>query len=249
MKKIFSKYADYYDLLYKNKSYKRETNYIEKIINNYAGKKLKILELGCGSGGHAFELKKKGHHITAVDASKKMIEIANKKNVNNNITFIQEDLKKFISKKKFDVVILLFHVVNFLKQKKELKKLSINSHQNLKKNGIIIFDFINLNGVIADKPKKKIKVIKHKELTIMRKTKPFFIKNKKLFNVEFEMIINKKNKLIDKFFETHNLKLHPLDEILEIFKSKFSFINVFKWMKFNKISNKDWFGLYIFKKN
>ena len=178
-----------------------------------------------------------------------MIEIANKKNVNNNITFIQEDLKKFISKKKFDVVILLFHVVNFLKQKKELKKLSINSHQNLKKNGIIIFDFINLNGVIADKPKKKIKVIKHKELIITRKTKPFFIKNKKLFNVEFEMIINKKNKLIDKFFETHNLKLHPLDEILEIFKSKFSFINVFKWMKFTKISNKDWFGLYIFKKN
>ena len=76
MKKIFSKYADYYDLLYKNKSYKRETNYIEKIINKYAGKKLKILELGCGSGGHALELKKKGHAITALDTSKKMIEIA-----------------------------------------------------------------------------------------------------------------------------------------------------------------------------
>ena len=155
MKKIFSKYADYYDLLYKNKSYKRETNYIEKIINKYAGKKLKILELGCGSGGHALELKKKGHAITALDTSKKMIEIANKKNLNNDITFIQKDLKKFISKKKFDVIILLFHVVNFLKQKKELKKLSTNSYKNLKKNGIIIFDFINLNGVIADKPKKK----------------------------------------------------------------------------------------------
>jgi 2-polyprenyl-3-methyl-5-hydroxy-6-metoxy-1,4-benzoquinol methylase len=249
MKKIFSKYADYYDLLYKNKSYKRETNYIEKIINKYAGKKLKILELGCGSGGHALELKKKGHAITALDTSKKMIEIANKKNLNNDITFIQKDLKKFISKKKFDVIILLFHVVNFLTQKKELKKLSTNSYKNLKKNGIIIFDFINLNGVIADKPKKKIKVIKHKELTITRKTKPFFIKKKKLFNVEFEMIINNRNKLIDKFFETHKLRLHSLDEIIKIFESKFSAINVFKWMKFTKISKKDWFGLYILKKN
>ena len=99
MSEIFSKYANYYDLLYKNKSYKRETYYIEKIINKYAGKKLRILELGCGSGGHAFELKKKGHHITAIDTSKKMIQIANKKNLNNKITFLQKDLKKFISKK------------------------------------------------------------------------------------------------------------------------------------------------------
>ena len=70
-----------------------------------------------------------------------------------------------------------------------------------------------------------------------------------LFNVEFEMIINKKNKLVDKFFETHKLRLHPLDEIKSIFKSKFSVINVFKWMRFSEISKKDWFGLYILKKN
>ena len=74
-------------------------------------------------------------------------------------------------------------------------------------------------------------------------------KKKKLFNVEFEMIINNRNKLIDKFFETHKLRLHSLDEIIKIFESKFSAINVFKWMKFSKISKKDWFGLYILKKN
>ena len=84
-----------------------------------------------------------------------MIEIANKKNSKNEITFIRKDLKKYTSNKKFDVVILLFHVVNFLKQKKELKILSANSYKNLKQNGIIIFDFIHLNGAISDKPKKK----------------------------------------------------------------------------------------------
>ena len=96
--------------------------------------------------------------------------------------------------------------------------------------------------------KKKIKVIKNKDLIITRKTKPLFNKNKKLFNVEFEMIINKKNKIIEKFYETHKLKLHTLDEIKKIFENKFSVINVFKWMKFSKISNKDWFGLYILRK-
>ena len=63
------------------------------------------------------------------------------------------------------------------------------------------------------------------------------------------MIINKKNKIIEKFYETHKLKLHTLDEIKKIFENKFSVINVFKWMKFSKISNKDWFGLYILRKN
>ena len=131
MNVIFSKYADYYDALYKDKNYSEESKYIEKVINKFAGKKLNILELGCGSGNHAFYLKRKGHKIVGVDRSKKMICLAKKKDKNKKIHFKTEDLRKFVSKKKFDVIILLFHVINFIEKNKDLKKLVKNKSPTL----------------------------------------------------------------------------------------------------------------------
>jgi len=72
----FAKYAKYYDRIYADKAYAVESQYIRKILKK---KKLKILEVGCGSGGHALQLHKMGHKITAIDSSKQMISAAKKK--------------------------------------------------------------------------------------------------------------------------------------------------------------------------
>jgi len=248
MNEIFSKYADYYDALYKDKNYSKESEYIEKIINKFAGKKLNILELGCGSGSHAFILQKKGHNIVAVDRSKKMINLAKKKDKYNKIKFLTKDLTKFVSKKKFDVIILLFHVINFLPTKKDLEIFSKNSSKNLKKNGIIVFDFINYDGVVSDKPQKKIKIVNQKNLRIIRETEPELIQDKNLLNIKFKMIIKKKNCIVDEFQETHKLKIHSILNIKKLFNSNFKLINIFKWMKFKTLLKNDWFGLIVFKK-
>ncbi len=249
MNVIFSKYADYYDALYKDKNYNKETQYIEKLINKFAGKKLDILELGCGSGSHAFKLQKKGHKIVAIDRSKKMINLAKKKDEYNKIQFLTRDLTKYVSKKKFDVIILLFHVINFLDSNKDLKMLAKNSNKNLKKNGIIIFDFINFDGVILDKPKKKIKIVNQKKIKIIRETEPKLIKDKSILNIHFKMTIKNKNKIIDRFKETHKLKLHSILNIKKIFTPNFDLLNIFKWMKFQKFIKNHWFGLIVMKKN
>ena len=66
----------------------------------------------------------------------------------------------------------------------------------------------------------------------------------KLFgkNYHLEGII--KNK-----FYLRRVNDYVFNTLKKIFKNKFSVINIFKWMKYNKISNKDWFGLYILKRN
>jgi 2-polyprenyl-3-methyl-5-hydroxy-6-metoxy-1,4-benzoquinol methylase len=249
MNVIFSKYADYYDALYKDKNYNKESQYIEKLINKFAGKKLNILELGCGSGSHAFKLQKKGHNIVAIDRSREMINLAKKKDKHNKIQFLTRDLTKYVSKKKFDVIILLFHVINFLESNKDLKMLAHNSNKNLKKNGIIIFDFINYDGVLSDKPKKKIKIVNQKKNRIIRETEPKLIKDKRIFNINFKMTIKNKNQIIDKFKETHKLKLHSILNIKKIFTPNFNLINIFTWMKFEKFIKNHWFGLIVMKKN
>ena len=74
----FNKYSEYYDLLYGDKDYSFESEYLYKHMTS--DKELKsLLELGCGSGGHAEFFSKKGIDITGIDMSSSMIEIAKNK--------------------------------------------------------------------------------------------------------------------------------------------------------------------------
>ena len=45
---VFQKYASFYDLLYRDKQYEKECDFIIKILDKIAPKAKKILELGCG---------------------------------------------------------------------------------------------------------------------------------------------------------------------------------------------------------
>ena len=42
MNKVFKKYGDYYNLLYQDKDYEGEVNYIDKLIANFGKKKKRI---------------------------------------------------------------------------------------------------------------------------------------------------------------------------------------------------------------
>ena len=53
---VFKDYSNYYDLLYSDKDYEAEADYIDHLIQkNNPGAKT-ILNLGCGTGKHDFLL-------------------------------------------------------------------------------------------------------------------------------------------------------------------------------------------------
>ncbi|MGZ7180607.1 MAG: class I SAM-dependent DNA methyltransferase, partial [Halobacteriota archaeon] len=77
---VFDRYAQYYDLFYRDKNYTDEVDYVDALIEKYAlGKPATILDLGCGTGGHAVLLAKKGYDVTGVDRSDAMLAIAGEK--------------------------------------------------------------------------------------------------------------------------------------------------------------------------
>jgi ubiquinone/menaquinone biosynthesis C-methylase UbiE len=74
----FGEYAKYYDLIYKDKDYRKEVDFIENIFK-ITYKPKSILEIGCGTGSYTKMLLKRGYEVTAVDISDDMLKIARKK--------------------------------------------------------------------------------------------------------------------------------------------------------------------------
>ena len=74
---VFEKYAKYYDLLYQDKDYKEETDYISSLINKHHPETKKVLEFGSGSGIHGRLLGNLGYQVTGIERSQQMIELGN----------------------------------------------------------------------------------------------------------------------------------------------------------------------------
>ena len=104
-------------------------------------KKINILDIGCGGGLLSEPMSRLGANVTAIDASKKNIEVAKfhaKKN-NLKINYLCSSPEKLNIKKKFDVILnmeIIEHVddINFF-----IKK----SSNLLKKNGLMFVATLN----------------------------------------------------------------------------------------------------------
>src|SRR6478609_9097939 len=105
----FNKYSQYYDLLYQDKNYKTEADYVYNSLNSIDSEIKTILELGCGSGSHARFLVSNEVAITGLERSESMVTEAISKNI-PDFNPIIEDIIHFELNQTFDAAISLFHV-------------------------------------------------------------------------------------------------------------------------------------------
>ncbi|MFB6197397.1 MAG: methyltransferase domain-containing protein, partial [Halobacteriaceae archaeon] len=73
----FGEYARYYDLLYRDKDYGEECNFIENTFESYADFPVKtLLDCACGTANHAIRLANRGKTVKGFDQSQTMIDEA-----------------------------------------------------------------------------------------------------------------------------------------------------------------------------
>ena len=132
----FREYAKFYDIIYKDKLYKKEANMVYK----WANKPKKILELGGGTGRHAKYWVKKAQVIN--------IEKSWDMGYHNNICQTNfGDIKEYnySQMNKVDAIFAMFNVVGYADLIYYMDKLP------LKKGGYFIFDCWD-GGVIEEAP-------------------------------------------------------------------------------------------------
>ena len=245
---IFGKnYSRYYDLLYKDKDYKGEVDYINAIIKRYSTRNCKsVLDIGCGTGKHLRFFKDAGFDVSGIDLSESMIAEA-------KIHLQQEDdlhcskASDFNLKKKFDVIVSLFHVMSYQTENMELEMVFKNVYNHLEEGGLFIFDFWYGPAVLTDPPVVKIKRLEDNELSVTRITEPVMHANSNAIDVNFEVLIEDKNShALDVINETHKMRYLFLPEIEQyIFNAGLKLINSFKWMMFSGLSVDTWYGVMV----
>jgi SAM-dependent methyltransferase len=139
-----------YGLKYDEESFSQgtigECDFIEKEIN--FNKKLKIIDIGCGTGRHSIELSKRGYSVTGIDLSESLLERARwkAKQEGLQIDFFKLDARNLPYKEQFDIAIMMceggFPLMETDEMNYEILKSVSNSLKEKSK-----FIFTTLNGL------------------------------------------------------------------------------------------------------
>lgn len=246
----FAKYAAYYDLLYQDKDYIGETNYIESLIRKFHHGAKTILDLGCGTGKHATLLAAKSYQVHGVDLSEAMLAETQKMNLDKNLVFTQGDVRFVRMNIIFDVVISLFHVMSYQITNKDLEDTFQTVFEHLAPGGILIFDCWYGPAVLTDRPTTRIKRLENEKISVIRIAEPIMHANENIVDVNYQIIIKEKGTdKVEEIKEIHHMRYLFKPELCWLLeKNGFELLDSFEFMSGRELGYQTWNGCFIVRK-
>jgi SAM-dependent methyltransferase len=215
--KVFGNYARYYNLLYRDKDYAGEAQFIHQLIQNHAPNTRSILELGCGTGTHAQLLAKEGYDVHGVDLSAEMLQQAS-----HRVSQLPQELASRLT----------FHVFSYQTTNEDLRAAFATVKSHLKPNGVFIFDYWYGPAVLSDRPSTRVKRLEDEEISITRIAEPVMHPNQNLVDVNYQVFIKEKNTgSVEELHETHRMRYLFKPEVDLLFAdSQLKLIECREWM-------------------
>ena len=252
---VFEKYAQYYDLLYQDKDYQKESGYISSLIKKYQPETSKILEFGAGSGIHGRILANAGFHVSGIERSQKMIDLGHSSNQgkdqNSSFSCIQGDCTSTILGDNFDTVISLFHVLSYQTSNEEVLAMLKNAHRQLKPGGVFIFDYWYAPAVWNLGPTLRVKRVSNQQLAITRIAEPECFRDQNIVHVNYQTFVEDlKSNYISQIKETHEMRAFETEEIKEFAsQTGFTLLHSEEWLTSHTPSKETWGVCTVLKKN
>lgn len=245
-------YSQYYDLLYSNKDYLSEVEYIDKLIKSNTNNAKTLLDMGCGTGKHAELFCNKGYVVHGIDLSLDMLKIAEtrRKGKEKNLNFSHSNITNLNLNKKFDVIVSLFHVMSYQNSNEELIKAFEVAKEHLNDGGIFIFDFWYGPAVLTDLPTTRIKKLENKNIKVTRLAEPILHSQQNIVDVNYIVFIEDKNtnEIIEKT-ELHKMR-YFFDTELEMIcdKVNLTFEKKYTWLLETEPNFNSWNAVWILRK-
>ena len=208
--------SKYYHILYKHRDEKEAIKFLDNITQYLNITKGKILDVGCGKGRHAKYFNELGFNVVGIDLSLNSIAKA-KLNETQNLKFYKFDMRNVFKENSFNVVTNLFTSFGYFDNSLDEQKTINAMVKNLKKDGILIIDFMNVKKIINNLVSKESKKINSVEFDITRELKDnYILKNISINDQDISLKFQEK---------VHALTLIDFSEMLQ--KASMSIVDIF----------------------
>jgi SAM-dependent methyltransferase len=136
-------FAELYDVFYAGKPYAQEAAFVSERLEAHRGAH-RLLELACGTGGHAFALERLGYEVTAADCSPDMIAQAQAKKarLGSGVRFATADMRDLhLGDHSFDALVCLFDSIGYVLDNAALLATLRGVRRHLRPEGLFVFEF------------------------------------------------------------------------------------------------------------
>lgn len=208
---VFNLYSRYYNLLYQDKDYVGEADYIKALLTRMGIAHGNLLEFGSGTGKHGSLLANRGYHVHGVERSAEMVAQAISV---HGFTCEQGDIRTIQLNKTFDAVLSLFHVISYQITNASLNAVFTRAREHLKPGGLFIFDFWYSPAVYSQQPSVRIKRMGDDQVEIVRLAEPVIYPNQNRVDVSYTIFSRDLvGGGLETNNETHSMRHFSLPEI------------------------------------
>ena len=209
-----SELARYYDVMHQYRDYSQECQFTHELIKRYYPGAEHVLDIGCGTGGHAIEMAQRGYSVTGIDKSQDMINIAEEKaeKAGVNIDFKCIDFHDLGGIGEFQAAYCLGYTFLYITTYAEVMSFFTTVHRVLLPQGVFLVDFINGWSLIAGIQQDKF-VYQQEGATISQFNKTFVDNKRRIRHVDFKYIIESTDGHSKTVFAEEDLRIFFDDEV------------------------------------
>jgi len=243
---VFKEYALFYDLLYREKDYEAECDFLEQVFARFASNPvLTILDLGCGTGGHLFPLAQRGYQVAGVDQSEHMLAEARAKEAKylgketiSKIGFIQGDIRTLNLERTYDAVISMFAVMGYMTSNQDFEAAIKVARKHLKTNGIFFYDVWYGPTVLTEKPTPRYKLLDQEDSRVIRFANPEISTLNHTVQIDYKILHLRDNKVLGEIDERHGMRFFfPKELEYYMQKCEFEMLRLCPFLKLDQDMN------------
>lgn len=208
---VFNAYSRYYDLLYRDKDYIAEVDYIDSLLQRHRVNGPQLLEFGSGTGKHGRLLAARGYQVTGIERSADMVAQAGS---SDGFRCQVGDICTVQLQRTFDAVLSLFHVVSYQTTNAAVQAVFASAAAHLCRGGLFLFDVWYSPAVYAKKPEVRIKRLENEEARVTRIAEPVLVPNENRVDVHYNIFAEERGTgTVHTLSEIHPMRHFSLPEL------------------------------------
>jgi SAM-dependent methyltransferase len=186
------RHADYYDVIYADKDYAGEANFVHSLLRRHGVTTPgALLELACGTGRHAREFAALDYDVTATDYSDDMLRVARQKcaGAARAINLHRLDMREVGNDgMRYPAIVCLFDSIGYVRTNEAIAQVLAGVRKALTPGGVFVFEFWHAPAMLRGHDPTRVRRLPLPEGELLRISETRLDAALQLASVSYELI-------------------------------------------------------------